>query len=80
MMEATGKSLDEVFDDLAERSGLLGLSGTSGDVRDLEQAAADGNGSAIWRYDVFVTGIRHYLGATWWNLAGRCDRVYRRHW
>ena len=36
VMEATGKSLDEVLVDLASQSGLLGLSGISGDVRDLE--------------------------------------------
>ena len=69
-----------MLDDLAERSGLLGLSGISGDVRDLEEAAADGNERARLALDVFIAGIRHYLGA----YAGRtgrrrCDRVHRRH-
>ncbi|HEX3727589.1 MAG TPA: acetate/propionate family kinase, partial [Pirellulales bacterium] len=39
IMKHTGQTFAEVLDDLAERSGLLGLSGLSGDVRDLEQAA-----------------------------------------
>ena len=63
VMQATGKSLDEVLDDLAEHCGLLGLSGTSGDVRDLEQAAAGGNERAKLALDVFISAVRHYLGA-----------------
>jgi acetate kinase len=43
LRERTGKTLEQLLEDLAERSGLLGLSGHSGDVRDLEQAAAAGN-------------------------------------
>ncbi len=70
VMQATGKSLDEVLDDLAERGGLLGLSGTSGDVRDLEQAAAAGNERAKLALDVFITAVRHYLGAYLVELGG----------
>jgi acetate kinase len=70
IMQATGKSLDEVLDDLAERSGLLGLSGVSGDVRDLEQAAAAGNARAKLALDVFITSVRHYLGAYLVELGG----------
>src|SRR5207244_12377568 len=36
LMKETGKSLQELLHILAEQSGLLGLSGVSGDVRDLE--------------------------------------------
>ena len=36
IMQAEGLSLHQVLDTLAERSGLLGLSGISGDIRDLE--------------------------------------------
>lgn len=63
VMQRTGKSLEEVLDELAERSGLLGLSGISGDCRDLEQAAAQGNERAKLALDVFITSVRHYLGA-----------------
>ena len=70
VMQATGKSLDEVLDDLAERGGLLGLSGSSGDVRDLEQAAATGNERAKLALDVFITAVRHYLGAYLVELGG----------
>ncbi len=70
IMQRTGKSLDQVLDDLAERSGLLGLSGVSGDVRDLEQAAAQGNPRARLALDVFVSHIRHALGAMLVELGG----------
>jgi acetate kinase len=70
VMQATGKSLDEVLDDLAEHGGLLGLSGLSGDVRDLEQAAETGNERARLALDLFITSVRHYLGAYLVELGG----------
>jgi acetate kinase len=72
IMQATGKSLGEVLDDLACRSGLLGLSGVSGDVRDLEQAADDGHARAKLALDVFHTEVRRYLGGLLVELGG-CD-------
>ena len=70
IMKHTGKSLSEVLSDLAERSGLLGLSGVSGDVRDLEEVAKAGNGRARLALDVFVSDIRHALGAMLVELGG----------
>jgi acetate kinase len=70
IMKHTGQSLAEVLGDLAERSGLLGLSGVSGDVRDLEEAAAGGNARARLALDVFVSDIRHSLGAMLVELGG----------
>jgi len=63
LMRATGKSLDELLQDLSNKSGLLGLSGLSQDVRDLEQAAAKGHARAKLALDAFITSIRQYLGA-----------------
>jgi acetate kinase len=70
LMEATGKSLEELLAVLASGSGLAGLSGTSGDVRDLEQAAASGQTRAQLALDVFVSSVRHYLGAYLVELGG----------
>lgn len=70
IMKHTGHSLAQVLGDLAERSGLLGLSGVSGDVRDLEAAAADGNARARLALDVFTSDIRHALGAMLVELGG----------
>ena len=70
LLEQTGKTLPQLLDELAEKSGLLGLSGLSGDVRDLETAAADGNPRARLALDVFVGSIRQYLGAYLVELGG----------
>ncbi len=63
IMRATGKTLEQVLDELANRSGLLGLSGKSNDLRDIEEAAAAGDARARLALDVFVASVRHYLGA-----------------
>jgi acetate kinase len=70
IMKAEGKSLDEVLDLLAEHSGLLGLSGVSGDVRDLEEAAAAGNARARLALDMFTSEIRRFLGGLLVELGG----------
>ena len=74
LMRATGKSLAELLDDLANQSGLLGISGLSGDVRDLEEAAADGHAGAQLALDVFVASIRQYLGA-YLTVLGGADAI-----
>jgi acetate kinase len=63
IMRATGKTLAQVLDDLANRSGMLGLSGCSNDLRDIEEAAGKGDPVAQQALDVFVAAVRHYLGA-----------------
>ncbi len=70
IMRATGQTLEQVLDTLANRCGLLGLSGLSGDVRDLEDAAAKGNARARLALDVFVSEIRRYLGGLLVELGG----------
>lgn len=74
LMRATGKSLAELLDDLASRSGLLGISGLSGDVRDLEEAAANGNARADLALNAFVAAIRHYLGG-YLTVLGGADAI-----
>jgi len=70
IMRKTGLSLERVLDELAERGGLLGLSGLSGDIRDLEEAAEGGHARARLALDVFVAGIRYHLGAMLVELGG----------
>jgi acetate kinase len=70
VMERTGKSLPQVLSLLASQGGLLGLSGLSGDIRDLEQAAQEGNARARLALDVFTASTRHYLGAYLVELGG----------
>ncbi len=70
LMKATGKTLGELLNVLATQSGLLGVSGLSGDVRDLEQAAEQGNKRAQLALDVFTASIRQYIGAYLAMLGG----------
>jgi acetate kinase len=68
LMRATGKTLEQLLDDLATKSGLLGLSGFN-DLRDIEEAALD-NPRARLALDVFVSSVRCYLGAYLLELGG----------
>nr|WP_042192987.1 acetate/propionate family kinase [Kibdelosporangium sp. MJ126-NF4]CEL20490.1 Acetate kinase [Kibdelosporangium sp. MJ126-NF4]CTQ97714.1 Acetate kinase (EC 2.7.2.1) [Kibdelosporangium sp. MJ126-NF4] len=54
---------DELRDGLYHRSGLLGLSGSSGDTRDLVRAAADGDDRARLALDVFTRRVSQSLAA-----------------
>ncbi len=62
IMRGTGKTLEQVLDDLANRAGLLGLSGFN-DLRDVEAAHEKGDKRATLALDVYANSVRHYLGA-----------------
>lgn len=70
IMKAARLTLPQVLDELAERGGLLGVSGVSGDIRDLEDAAAQGNEKAQLALDIFTTEIRRSLGGMLIELGG----------
>ncbi len=70
VMKRRGLGVDEVAGILGTKSGLLGISGVSGDVRDLQEAAAKGNPRARRALDVFVHDVRRYLGQFWVQLGG----------
>jgi acetate kinase len=69
MMKKLSLSPDQMAALLGSRSGLAGVSGTSGDVRDLSDAAA-GDPRARLALDIFVRSIRHYAGAFLFELGG----------
>jgi acetate kinase len=70
IIRKTGLRLEEVLEKLAKNSGLLGISGKSGDVRDLEEAAAEGDQRSQLALDTFVADIRKYLGWMLVELGG----------
>jgi acetate kinase len=64
LMRATAKTLEQILNDLSNRSGLLGLcEGQSGDLRDIEAKAKEGSPVAQQAIGVFVAYVRRYLGA-----------------
>jgi acetate kinase len=67
-----GHSLEDVFKKLSKEGGMLGMSGVSPDMRDVEKAAAGGDKRARLAIDAFVESVRHYVGAYLVALGG-CD-------
>ncbi|EGQ22318.1 MULTISPECIES: acetate kinase [Sporosarcina] len=62
MMDRTGQSAEEVVNVLNKKSGLLGLSGFSSDLRDITEAAEQGNERAQLALDVFTDRIHQHIG------------------
>jgi len=62
MMRRLGIGPDEMDEILTRESGLLGISGLSGDMRDLQEAAAEGHGGAKLAIEAFVYSVRKYVG------------------
>jgi acetate kinase len=73
LMRATGKTFEQLLDDLANRSGLLGLCGYN-DLRDIEDQVKIGDAAAKQALDVYVASVRHYLGA-YLLLLGGADAI-----
>ena len=70
MMKKLKLDADQMAVLLGRRSGLAGISGGNGDIRDLTEAAAKGDKRSQLALDVFVYAIRHYLGAFLLELGG----------
>ncbi|HEV8605589.1 MAG TPA: acetate/propionate family kinase [Tepidisphaeraceae bacterium] len=68
----SGLSLEEIFRRLSKEGGILGLSGISPDMRDVEKAAAEGNARAKLAIDAFIESVRHFIGSYLVALGG-CD-------
>jgi acetate kinase len=62
-LEERGMTPKEIGGILNKKSGLLGLSGISNDLRDIEAAARDGNRNAIETLEVYAHRVRKYIGA-----------------
>lgn len=74
VMEAENKNIDDIIDDLNEKSGILGLSGISSDMRDLEAAYHEGNERAILTMKKYVRRITDYI-AQYYVLLGGADII-----
>lgn len=56
-------TVDEVLNVCNKKSGLIGISGISSDMRDIDAAADQGNENAILARDMLVYSVRKYIGA-----------------
>ncbi|MCE4051174.1 MULTISPECIES: acetate kinase [Bacillaceae] len=63
IMEKTDQSADEVLQVLNKKSGLLGISGFSSDLRDITEQAQSGNDRAELALTVFAEHIHKYIGS-----------------
>ncbi len=70
IMKHDGLTVDEMDSLLNQRSGLLGISGISNDMRTLLAHARDGDSRASLAIDVFCYRIRKYIGAYYAALNG----------
>lgn len=70
IMEKTGMNAEEVIDVLNKKSGLLGVSGFSSDLRDIESEASEGNERAELALKVFADRIHKYIGSYAARMSG----------
>lgn len=70
-----GLTVDEIDHLLNSESGLLGVSGVTNDMRELEAAASSGNQRAELAIEMFCYRARKYIGAYWVALEGDVDAI-----
>ena len=70
----TGKTVQEVTNELNKKSGLLGVAGFS-DSRDVENAAAEGNEDAKLAITMYNNRIAKYVAEYFIELEGKVDAI-----
>ena len=70
IMKKTEKTAEEVLEVLNKKSGLLGVSGFSSDLRDIVVQANQGNERAQLALDVFANRIHKYVGSYASRMCG----------
>ena len=70
LMDKEGFSTDEIRRQLIEEAGVKGISGTSGDMRDVEAAIKAGNDNARLALQTYIYGVKKYIGAYIAALGG----------
>ena len=63
LMEKLGKQPQEMADYLNKESGVMGITGISSDMREIESAAAEGNERAQLALNMYNYRIKKYIGA-----------------
>ncbi len=73
---AQGMRMEEITKGLDKQGGLLGISGVSNDLRDIQTAAEAGNERAQLAIDAFCSGIIRCAGAFYAELGGLDHLVF----
>ncbi|MDD2619603.1 MAG: acetate kinase [Syntrophomonadaceae bacterium] len=74
LMDKLGMNSSEANNYFNKKSGMLGLSGVSNDLRDILEAAASGNERAKIALDVYYNKVKGYIGNYMAKLNG-CDCI-----
>lgn len=74
IMNNDGIGIDEMLTILNKKSGLLGISGISSDMRDVDAAAEEGNQNAQIAQAMLDRGIKKYIGA-YASIMGGVDVI-----
>ena len=87
--ESEGLTPAQINEIMNKKSGLLGVSGISNDMRDVRKGAEAGEERAVLAYEMYAHSIRKYLGQYMIEMAGvdaivltagvgeNCDRMRR---
>lgn len=70
LMESLGMSIDDVRKVLSSECGLKGMSGVSGEMKDVLKAAGEGNARAQLTVDAYVYQVRKWIGSAAVILGG----------
>ena len=65
-----GMEMEEILKGIDKKGGLLGISGVSNDLRDIQDAAGAGNVRAVLAIDAFCESVIRYIGAFYAELGG----------
>lgn len=63
LMEKEGYTAKDIAEIINKKSGLLGISGKTNDMRDIEEEIAKGDKRAKLAFDVFCYRVKKYIGA-----------------
>lgn len=74
IMKKKGITMDEAYTELSSNGGVKGLSGTSGDMRDVIDAIAAGSKQAQLAMDKYIYDIKRYIGS-WIYIMGGIDAI-----
>ena len=74
VMQKEGLNINEMTNLLNKKSGLLGISGKTGDIRDLKELEKQGDKMATLALDMFAYRVKKYIGS-YMAVLGHVDAI-----